>query len=78
MRKINNDLQHFIYKDDGEKIAGVFISQQDAEEFINQLAIKNPELAEKVKVVPVSLEEVYVFICVHLRSSVDFSNFLIL
>ena len=41
------------------KVAGVFISQADANEFVNQLKTKNPELADKVKVVPVSLGEVY-------------------
>jgi hypothetical protein len=41
------------------KVAGVFISQGDANEFVNQLKTENPELAEKVRVVPVSLGEVY-------------------
>lgn len=41
------------------KVAGVFISQDDANEFVNQLKTENPELAEKVKVVPVSLGEIY-------------------
>ena len=41
------------------KVAGVFISQEDANQFVNQLKNKNPELADKVKVVPVSLGEVY-------------------
>ena len=41
------------------KVAGVFISQEDANQFVNQLKTKNPELADKVKVVPVSLGEVY-------------------
>ena len=45
--------------DDEAKVAGVFISQTDANEFVNQLKDKNPELADKVKVVPVSLGEVY-------------------
>lgn len=45
--------------DDEAKVAGVFISQADANEFVNQLKDKNPELADKVKVVPVSLGEVY-------------------
>ena len=45
--------------DDEAKVAGVFISQKDANEFVNQLKDKNPELADKVKVVPVSLGEVY-------------------
>jgi hypothetical protein len=44
---------------DKAKVAGVFISQNDANEFVNQLKTKNPELADKVKVVPVSLGEIY-------------------
>ena len=45
--------------EDQEKVAGVFISHGDANEFVNQLKTENPELAEKVRVVPVSLGEVY-------------------
>ncbi|MEL6908687.1 MAG: Tic22 family protein [Cyanobacteria bacterium J06648_1] len=45
--------------EDEAKVAGVFISQGDANEFVNQLKTENPELAEKVRVVPVSLGEVY-------------------
>jgi len=45
--------------DDEAKVAGVFISQEDANKFVEQLKTKNPELAGKVKVVPVSLGEVY-------------------
>jgi hypothetical protein len=44
---------------DQAKVAGVFISQDDANQFVNQLKTKNPELATKVKVVPVSLGEIY-------------------
>jgi hypothetical protein len=44
---------------DKAKVAGVFISQDDANQFVNQLKTKNPELATKVKVVPVSLGEIY-------------------
>ncbi|PSB34058.1 Tic22 family protein [Chlorogloea sp. CCALA 695] len=40
-------------------VAGVFINQKDAEAFVNQLKTKNPELAKNVRVVPVSLGEVY-------------------
>ncbi len=40
-----------------EKVAGVFVSLDDAKEFINQLKTENPELADKVRVVPVSLGE---------------------
>jgi hypothetical protein len=43
---------------DEAKVAGVFISQQDANNFVTELQTKNPELASKVKVVPVSLGEV--------------------
>ncbi len=45
--------------EDEAKVAGVFISQEDANQFVDQLKAKNPELAEKVQVVPVSLGEVY-------------------
>ena len=45
--------------EDDAKVAGVFISQQDANEFVNQLKTENPELAAQVQVVPVSLGEVY-------------------
>lgn len=40
-------------------VAGVFINQKDAEAFVSQLKTKNPELAKSVRVVPVSLGEVY-------------------
>lgn len=45
--------------EDNSKVAGVFISQTDANNFVSELQTKNPELASKVKVVPVSLGEVY-------------------
>lgn len=45
--------------EDKAKVAGVFISQGDANEFVTQLKTEKPELAEKVRVVPVSLGEVY-------------------
>lgn len=45
--------------EDEGKVAGVFISQEDANQFVARLKTKNPELADKVKVVPVSLGEVY-------------------
>ena len=41
------------------KVAGVFISQQDANNFVDRLQTQNPDLASKVQVVPVSLGEVY-------------------
>lgn len=40
-------------------VAGIFISQQDAQAFIDKLKAKDPQLAGTVKVVPVSLAEVY-------------------
>lgn len=40
-------------------VAGVFISMRDAQAFIDNLKGKNPQLAQQVKVVPVSLAEVY-------------------
>ncbi|MGF1541282.1 MAG: Tic22 family protein [Pleurocapsa sp.] len=45
--------------EDEAKVAGVFISQTDAYNFVNDLKTKNAELAGKVQVVPVSLGEVY-------------------
>lgn len=41
------------------KVSGIFISQEDADNFINDLRINNPEIANKVTVVPISLGEVY-------------------
>ena len=41
------------------KIAGVFISQNDANKVVEEIKKQNPELAEKVNVVPVSLGEIY-------------------
>ncbi|MEL6440595.1 MAG: Tic22 family protein [Cyanobacteria bacterium J06621_8] len=41
------------------QVAGVFISHQDAENFVNQLKTEKPELASKVSVVLVSLGEIY-------------------
>ncbi len=45
--------------DDNSKVAGVFMSQQDANNFVERLKNENPELADKVQVTPVSLGEVY-------------------
>lgn len=45
--------------EDEAKVAGVFISQQDANNFVNRLQSENPDLASKVQVVPVSLGEVH-------------------
>ncbi|HLO47318.1 MAG TPA: Tic22 family protein [Kamptonema sp.] len=40
-------------------VAGVFISQKDAQAFVDRLKTKNPQLAASVRVVPVSLGEIY-------------------
>lgn len=40
-------------------VAGVFISKSDADAFVERLKTENPDLAATVKVVPVSLGEVY-------------------
>lgn len=40
-------------------VAGVFISQRDAEAFVQRLKQENPQLGNQVQVVPVSLAEVY-------------------
>lgn len=40
-------------------VAGVFINRQDAQAFIDRLKAKDPNLAKNVRVVPVSLAEVY-------------------
>lgn len=40
-------------------VAGVFISQKDAQAFVERLKTQNPELGKNVRVVPVSLGEVY-------------------
>lgn len=45
-------------QEDG-KVAGVFISQEDANNFVTRLETENPDLASKVQVVPVPLGEVY-------------------
>ncbi len=45
--------------EDNAKVAGVFISQQDANDFVERLKNENPELADQVQVTPVSLGEVY-------------------
>ncbi|RMF28243.1 MAG: hypothetical protein D6756_00515, partial [Cyanobacteria bacterium J083] len=42
-----------------DKVAGVFISPDDANTFVAKLKTENPELGKKVQVVPVSLGEIY-------------------
>jgi hypothetical protein len=44
---------------EGPSIANVFISQRDAETFLTNLRSENPEVAQNVRVVPLSLAEVY-------------------
>jgi hypothetical protein len=41
------------------KVAGVFISQKDANSFVAKLKQENPDLGKKVQVVPVSLGEIF-------------------
>jgi len=41
------------------KVAGVFISQTDAQNFLTKLKTENPQLGNQVNVVPVSLGEIY-------------------
>lgn len=43
----------------GNPVAGVFISQRDANAFLENLKTRNPALAKDVRVVPVSLAEVF-------------------
>ena len=40
-------------------MAGIFISQKDAQAFVDQLKTRNPQLAATVRVMPVSLGEIY-------------------
>ncbi|MBZ8183020.1 MAG: Tic22 family protein [Oscillatoria sp. PMC 1051.18] len=42
-----------------QRVSGVFISQSDAEAFVNKLKRENPELGNQVRVFPVSLGEIY-------------------
>lgn len=42
-----------------DSVAEIFISQQDALAFVEQLKTRNPELAAAVRVLPVSLGEIY-------------------
>lgn len=41
-----------------ESVAGVFMSRQDADTFLQQLRTRNPQVGNSVRVVPVSLAEV--------------------
>jgi nickel transport protein len=42
-----------------QAVAGVFISQKDAQAFVQRLQKEKPELAKNVQVVPVSLAQIY-------------------
>jgi hypothetical protein len=42
-------------------VAGAFISQDDAEAFLNNLKQDNPDIGARVQVVPVSLSDIYQF-----------------
>jgi len=42
-----------------DSVAGIFISPQDARAFVEQLKTTNPQLAASVRVMPVSLGEIY-------------------
>ncbi|MGY6530478.1 MAG: Tic22 family protein [Cyanobacterium sp.] len=46
-------------ENDNQRVAGVFISKTDANNFVEQLKQNNPELGGQVQVIPVSLGEVY-------------------
>jgi nickel transport protein len=46
-------------EDINASLAGVFINKSDADAFVDRLRTQNPDLASSVKVVPVSLGEVY-------------------
>jgi len=45
--------------EDDSRVAGVFISQQDALDFVNRLKKENPELGEQVQVVALTMGRVY-------------------
>ncbi|BAQ63590.1 Tic22 family protein [Geminocystis sp. NIES-3709] len=45
--------------DQNGKVAGVFISKQDANSFVEKLKKDNPDLGKQVQVVPVSLGEIF-------------------
>ena len=45
--------------DNNRKVTGIFVSQQEAQKFFQQLKKDKPDIASKVTVQPVSLGEVY-------------------
>lgn len=44
-----------------DSVAGAFISREDAEAFLNNLKQQDPNIGDQVRVVPVSLHDVYQF-----------------
>ena len=48
-----------VANDDDRKVSGVFISQEDANRFLDRLKDENPELASQVRVIPISLVQIY-------------------
>ncbi len=60
--------------DDKQKVTGVFISQQEAQSFFNELKKQKPDVASKVSVQPVSLGEVYKIITANAKKP-DALNF---
>lgn len=58
----NNQGAPLVASPNGEKgpaVAGVFISQKDAQAFLDSLKTRSPEIAKNVQVVPISLAEIY-------------------
>ncbi|MDY7014249.1 MAG: Tic22 family protein [Cyanobacteriota bacterium] len=56
----DNEGAPLVATEEGEgAVAGAFISQQDAIAFIEQIKRDNPELGNRIQVVPVSLGEIY-------------------
>lgn len=45
--------------DNDSRVTGVFMSQQDAKEFVGRLKNENPELGQQVQVIALSLGEIY-------------------
>ncbi len=45
--------------DNDSRVTGVFMSQQDAKEFVDRLKNENPDLGQQVQVIALSLGEVY-------------------
>lgn len=57
----------------GNPVAGVFINQQDAQAFLENLKTRNPDLAKNVRVVPVSLAEIYQLNTENKKDKLDFA-----